>query len=268
MEWIIVTLAAGLAGFVDAIVGGGGLVLVPALFATFPGAHPATLFGVNKSASVWGTAAATWRYAQRVEMPWRALWPAAAVAFVASMGGAWMVTVVSPAFLRQALPLVLLAVLLYTLARKDLGQAHRPRYRGGVQTAAACVLGLFIGFYDGFFGPGTGSFLVFLFVRWLGFDFLHASASAKLLNLASNLAALSLFAWKGHVWWHYALAMAVANVLGSLLGTHLALRQGAGFVRWVFVCVVGLLICKTGWDAYGSVLLGPGATLMSLARLG
>lgn len=252
MDWIVVTSAAALAGFVDAIVGGGGLVLVPALFAVFPSTHPATLFGMNKGASVWGTAAATWRYAQRVELPWRALWPAAAAAFAASMAGAWTVTVVSPAFLRQVLPLVLLVVLVYTLARKELGRHHQPRFGGTRLTLAACTLGVLIGFYDGFFGPGTGSFLVFLFVRWLGFDFLHASASAKLINTASNLAALLLFAWKGHVWWHYALAMAVANVLGSVWGTHMALRQGAGFVRWVFVVVVSALICKTGWDAYGA----------------
>ncbi|WP_101048128.1 TSUP family transporter [Macromonas nakdongensis] len=251
MEWLWVTLAAGLAGFVDAIVGGGGLILVPALFAAFPGAHPATLFGVNKSASIWGTAAATVQYARRVDMPWHALWPAAAVCFVGAMAGAWLVTVVSPGFLRQALPGVLLLVLLYTLLRKDLGREHRPRFRGRAEAGAASVLGLTIGFYDGFFGPGTGSFFVFMFVRWLGYDFLHASASAKWLNATSNLAAVALFAWKGHVWWHYAAVMAVANVLGSTLGTRLALRHGTGFVRGVFLLVVSALILKTGWDAYG-----------------
>jgi uncharacterized membrane protein YfcA len=251
MEWLWVTLAAGLAGFVDAIVGGGGLILVPALFAAFPGAHPATLFGVNKSASIWGTAAATVQYARRVDMPWHALWLAAAVCFAGAMAGAWLVTVVSPAFLRQVLPGVLLLVLLYTLLRKDLGREHRPRFRGRAEAGAASVLGLTIGFYDGFFGPGTGSFFVFMFVRWLGYDFLHASASAKWLNATSNLAAVALFAWKGHVWWHYAAVMAVANVLGSTLGTRLALRHGTGFVRGVFLLVVSALILKTGWDAYG-----------------
>ena len=114
----------------------------------------------------------------------------------------------------------------------------------------ACSIGLVLGFYDGFFGPGTGSFLVFLFVRWLGYDFLHASASAKLINSATNLAALALFAWKGHVWWHFALALALANVLGSLLGTRLALKHGAGFVRLVFIGVVSVLILKTSFDAF------------------
>ncbi len=250
MDWLIVTLASGLAGFVDSMVGGGGLILVPALFAVFPNAHPATLFGVNKGASVWGTAAATVQYARRVEMRWHALLPAAAVCFAGSMAGAWLVTVVSPDFLRRVLPLVLLVVLVYTLARKDLGRHHQPRFGGRQEALAACTLGLTIGFYDGFFGPGTGSFLVFLFVRWLGYDFLNASASAKLLNTTSNLAALGLFAWKGHVWWHLALAMAVANVVGSLLGTRMALKHGAGFVRGVFIVVVSALILKTGWDAW------------------
>ena len=250
MELLLVTLASGFAGFVDAIVGGGGLILVPALFAVFPTTHPATLFGVNKSASIWGTAAATVQYAQRVIMPWKALLPAAGVCFAGSMLGAWTVTVISPDFLRRALPLVLLGVFVYTLARKDLGRHHAPRFEGRAEAGAAAVLGLTIGFYDGFFGPGTGSFFVFLFVRWLGYDFLHASASAKLLNVTSNLAALILFIAKGHIWWHFALAMAVANVIGSLLGTRLALKHGSGFVRAAFIVVVGALILKTGYDAW------------------
>jgi len=250
MELIIVSLASLLAGFVDAIVGGGGLVLVPALFATFPGAPPATLFGTNKGASVWGTAFATLRYSSRVRLAWHALAPAAVAGFMASLAGAWLVTVVSPEFLRKALPVVLLAVLLYTVKRKSLGRHHAPRFQGHAEMLVACAIGSVIGFYDGFFGPGTGSFFVFLLVRVLGYDFLHASASAKLLNTATNLAALLLFSLKGHVWWHFALAMAVANVAGSLAGTHLALRHGAGFVRGVFIAVVASLILKTGYDAF------------------
>ncbi|OBS30097.1 hypothetical protein A9O67_09960 [Tepidimonas fonticaldi] len=252
MEWLILTSASLLAGFVDSIVGGGGLILVPALFAVFPHAPPATLLGTNKSASVWGTATATWRYARRVQMRWSALLPAAVVCLVCAWLGAWVVTQVSAELLRRALPFILGAVLLYTLAKKDLGLHHRPRYAGRAETLAACAVGGTIGFYDGFFGPGTGSFFVFLFVRWLGYDFLSASASAKLLNTTSNVAAVALFAWKGHVWWHYGLAMAVANVAGSLLGTRLALKHGTGFVRGVFITVVAVLIAKTTWDAYGA----------------
>ena len=250
MELLIVSMASLLAGFVDSIVGGGGLILVPALFAVFPAAHPATLFGTNKGASVWGTAFATWQFSRRVEMRWAALLPAAGAGFVASFGGAWLVTVMSPDYLRKLLPLVLLVVLIYTVAKKDLGRTHTPRFSGAAEQWVAASVGALIGFYDGFFGPGTGSFLVFLFVRLLGYDFLSASASAKLVNTATNLAALLLFVAKGHIWWHFVVAMAVANVVGSLLGTRLALKHGTGFVRVFFMIVVSALILKTGYDAF------------------
>jgi hypothetical protein len=249
LDLLTVALASLLAGFVDAVVGGGGLILVPALFGVFPSTAPATLFGTNKAASVWGTAWATGQYARRVTLNWRALLPAAGVALIASFAGAWVVTLVSADGLRRALPLILLGVLIYTLLKKDLGREHQPRHQGRRETLVAAAIGLVIGFYDGFFGPGTGSFFVFLFVRMLGYDFLHASATAKLMNLATNIAAIGLFAWKGHVWWHIAAVMAVTNVLGSLLGTRMALMRGTGFVRGMFVVVVSALILKTGWAA-------------------
>lgn len=250
LEIAIVTLASLFAGFVDAIVGGGGLILVPALFGVFPGAAPATLFGTNKGAAVWGTAWATLQYARRVRLPWSALLPATAAALLGAFAGAWTVTQVSAEGLRRALPFVLLAVLAYTLARKDLGRHHAPRHAGRAEALLASLIGLVIGFYDGFFGPGTGSFFVFLFVRALGYDFLHASASAKLLNSATNVAALGAFAWTGHVWWHIAAVMALANVAGSLVGTRLALKHGSGFVRGMFIVVVSALILKTAFDAF------------------
>lgn len=251
MEIWIVTLASLLAGLVDSIVGGGGLILIPALFATFAGAHPASLFGTNKAASVWGTGVATWQYSRRVQLRWPTLWSAAGAGLVGSLGGAWLVTMIAPDFLRRALPFVLGVVLLYTLARKDLGRAHQPRHAPHREAALAALIGAVIGFYDGFFGPGTGSFLVFLFVRVLGYDFLRASAAAKLVNTATNIAALAWFIPTGHVWWHYALAMALANVAGSFMGTRLAMRHGTGFVRGVFLLVVSALIVKTAWDAFG-----------------
>ncbi|TAF78516.1 MAG: sulfite exporter TauE/SafE family protein, partial [Curvibacter sp.] len=136
------------------------------------------------------------------------------------------------------------------LAKKELGRHHVPRFSGQIEVGMACAIGGLIGFYDGFFGPGTGSFFVFLLVRVLGYDFLHASAGAKLLNTASNSAALVLFTFTGHVWWHYVAVMAVANVAGSLAGTHLALKHGTGFVRSVFIVVVSALILKTAYDAF------------------
>jgi len=246
----LVAAASAAAGCVDAIVGGGGLVLVPALFSVYPAAAPATLFGTNKSAAVWGTGWAAWQFTRRVTLNWRAMGPAVLAALLGSLAGAWTVTLISADGLRRVLPFVLLAVLVYTVRRKDLGRQHQPLASRRREAVLAGGIALTVGFYDGFFGPGTGSFFVFLFVRLLGYDFLHASASAKLLNTATNVAAVVLFGIKGHVWWQVALVLALANVAGSLLGTRLALRHGAGFVRAVFIAVVSLLILKTGWDGF------------------
>ena len=175
--------------------------------------------------------------------------PAAAFALLGGLSGAWAVTLIDPAFLRRLLPLVLASVLIYTLRNKELGKTHAPRHSDTIEIAAASAIGAIIGFYDGFFGPGTGSFFIFLLVRVLGYDFLNASASAKVLNVATNVAALFLFALKGHVVWRIGLCMAVANVAGSVAGTHLALRHGASFVRVIFIIVVSALILKTAYDA-------------------
>ena len=250
LELIAVVAASALAGFIDAVVGGGGLVLVPALFSAYPAAAPATLFGTNKAAAVWGTGWSCVQYFKRIEMSLRLLWPAVATAALGSWLGAGLVTRVDGSILRRALPLILLGLLAYTLARKDLGRHHTPRWSARQQGAAAAGIGLVIGLYDGFFGPGTGSFFVFLFVRVLGYDFLHASAAAKLLNTATNASALVRFSIASHVWWEIGLMLAVANIAGSLLGTKMALRHGSGFVRALFVVVVGLLILKTGYDGY------------------
>lgn len=250
MDILIVSIASLFAGLIDSIVGGGGLILVPALFATFPSSPPATLFGTNKCASVWGTSIATLQYARRVDMRWKVLIPAALFALAGGFLGAWTVTQINPDFLRRFLPVVLLAVLIYTLAKKDLGQQHTPHHATGREIGLACLIGGVIGWYDGFFGPGTGSFFIFLLVRILGYDFLNASAAAKLLNVAANSAALLLFATTAHVWWQLGLVMAAANVTGSLMGTRLALKHGPTFVRRIFVVVVSSLILKTGYDAF------------------
>ena len=255
IDIVMVAAASALAGFVDAVVGGGGLVLVPALFATYPNALPATLFGTNKGGAIWGTAWAAVQFARRVTLARLTMAWGMAGALAGSLGGAWLVTLVSAKPLKQALPFVLLAILIYTVAKKQLGRDHTPRLSGSVEARAAGLIGLAIGFYDGFFGPGTGSFFVFLFVRVLGYDFLHASAAAKRLNTATNFAALVLFAWTGHIWWHVALVLAVANVVGSLLGTRLALARGAAFVRIVYIVVVSLLILKTAWDSFGPAIV-------------
>ena len=250
LDTLLVTAASALAGLIDAIAGGGGLILVPALFSAYPGAAPATLFGTNKGASVWGTGWATLQYSRQVKLNWDTLRPAALAALVGSGLGAWAVTQLPAEGIRSTVPFVLLVVFIYTLVRRDLGHTHAPLLSAGHERTAAIAIGAVLGFYDGVFGPGTGSFLVFLFVRVLGYDFLHASASAKFINVITNVAAIALFAVTGHVWWGLVLLMAVANVAGSLVGTRLALKHGSGFVRVIFIVVVGALILRTGYDAF------------------
>jgi uncharacterized membrane protein YfcA len=252
-QWGVLLAAALAAGFVDAVVGGGGLIQTPALFSVFPsasGVPAATLFGTNKLSGIFGTTAAAWRYAKSVQVPWRVVVPGASCAFVFSLLGAWAVTVLSSEFLRKMLPFILLAVWLYTLAKKDLGGTHAPRLNARQEMLVGAVLGAVLGFYDGFFGPGTGSFLVFAFVRVFGFDFLRASAASKLINVACNVGALTLFIPTGHVMWLIGLSMAVCNIAGSQLGSAIALKKGATFVRFTFLLVVFALILRTGNDAF------------------
>jgi len=247
-ELIALFLAAFLAGAVDAVVGGGGLIQIPALFAVYPAESAARLFGTNKCASVVGTANACWRYARQVEMPWRTILPAAVCAFLFSYAGAAAVAWLPKESIRPLILVLLIFAAGYTLMRKDFGSLHQPAHAGRRELVFASLLGAVIGFYDGFFGPGTGSFLIFLFVRFFGFDFLHASASAKVVNVATNLAALLYFVPNGHVLPLLAAAMALANVTGSLAGTWLALRYGSAFIRRVFLAVVSVLIVKFAWD--------------------
>jgi uncharacterized membrane protein YfcA len=246
----LMLLASCAAGLVDAIVGGGGLIIVPSLFGLFPQAIPATLLGTNKAASIWGTGWAAWQYAKRVKLPEGRLAVATLLAAAGALGGAWLATRVPAAHFRAALPLLLSAVWLYTWWRKDLGRAHTPEHPPLAEALRASSLGLLVGLYDGIFGPGTGSFFVFGLVRLLGWDFVHASAAAKRLNFATNVAALAIFIPQGHVVWALSLPMAVANVAGSTVGTRLALKHGTGFVRGAFLVVVGALVCKTAWDAW------------------
>ena len=250
MEYLILCIAAFGAGFIDAVVGGGGLIQVPALFAVMPATTPAILLGTNKLAGVWGTGAAAVNFARRVKVQWSTAVPAAMAAFVLAFVGAYTVTKIPPDFLRKLLPFILVAVALYTLKKKDFGSVHAPAHAGWRETAIAAGIGGSIGFYDGFFGPGTGSFLVFLFVRFFGFDFLAASAVAKVVNVACNLAALLWFGYSGHLLWQIGLIMAVCNVAGSLTGSRLAIWKGSGFVRKIFLLVVSALILKTGYDAF------------------
>ena len=248
-DLLLVLAAAFAAGLIDAMVGGGGLIQIPALFAVYPGVPPATLLGTSKFAGLFGTISAVMRYSRKVVIPWRALLPLALVALLMSMGGARLASIVRPEVFRPLVPIMLLAVLIYVLWRKDLGGEHAPRSFTGSHHIVGAVLIAAIGLYDGFFGPGAGSLLIFVFVRCYGFDFLHAGASARVVNVAANAAALSYFASRGFVLWHVGAAMAACNIVGAIVGARLALRGGSRFVRQAFIVIVSLLILRTAWTA-------------------
>lgn len=243
-------LASLAAGTIDSIVGGGGLILLPSIFALFPTTPPAILFGTNKVAAISGTATAAWRYCRHVRLNWKVILPAVIVAWGGSAVGAWAITHVDGDIFRKILPFILIAVFLYTLKQKQLGLVKSKDLPYGKEVAFACLVGLVVGFYDGFFGPGTGSFFIFLFVRILGYDFLMASAAAKLLNTTSNLSAIFLFAFHQDIWWGLGLLMGAANISGSLIGTQLAVKHGAVFVRKFFIVIVGVLILSTLYKAF------------------
>lgn len=247
---ILLCAAAFAAGLIDAVVGGGGLIQIPALFSVLPQASPASVFGTNKLASIFGTASAAVRYARRIDVPWRAALPAALSAFALSYFGAMTVALLPKEWLRPLVLLLLVLVTAYTYVKKNLGAVDQRRPHGRRDMLLAAGFGGAIGFYDGFFGPGTGSFLIFMFVRFFGLDFLRASVSAKIVNAATNLAALLFFGANGYVLVATGLAMAVFNIGGSLLGSHLAIRHGAGFVRRVFLGVACVLIVKFAWDTF------------------
>jgi uncharacterized protein len=249
IDLALVLIAAFAAGLIDAMVGGGGLVQLPALFAFYPQIAPPVLLGTSKLAGIFGTASAVWRYARRVAIPWRALAPLGAFVLIASLAGALLATRVSPQIFRPLVPIMLVAVLIYTSWRKNLGAEHAPREFSGRHHQVGTLLIVATGFYDGFFGPGTGSFLMFILVRCYGYDFLHAGASARVLNVATNGAALLYFGSRGYVMWEVGAAMAICNVGGAIVGTRLALRGGSTLVRKAFIVVVSLLIARTAWVA-------------------
>jgi len=250
MDFAILGVAAFFAGFVDAIVGGGGLVQIPALFSVMTGTAPATLLGTNKLAGIWGTAVAARNYMCKVSVRWSLLIPAGMTAFVFAFAGAYLVTHVPPTQLRKALPFVLAAVAIYTFMKKDFGTHDKPTFSGNKEVWLAMLVAGGIGFYDGFFGPGTGSFFMFLFVRFFGYDFLRASSVSKVLNVACNAAALVWFGFSGHVLLLLGGLMAVCQVGGSLIGSQMAIKHGSGFVRKIFLFVVVALICKTTYDGF------------------
>ncbi|CAA9260856.1 MAG: Transmembrane protein YfcA [uncultured Chthoniobacterales bacterium] len=233
-----------LAGFVDAVVGGGGLIQLPAILILMPGVPFPTLLGTNKFASMFGTSMAVYRYTRASAVDWSTVVPATVAAFVCAFLGSLAVSLLNPAVLRPLILVLLIAVAIYVFFVKELGLIHQPKHAPRKARWLGILIGAALGFYDGFFGPGTGSFLIFGFVAIFGFDFLSASASAKVVNLATNVASVIYFAATDQLLYGLGLAMALCSVIGATLGSHLAIAKGSKFVRVFFLVIVVALIAK------------------------
>jgi uncharacterized membrane protein YfcA len=244
-------LAAFAAGWIDAVVGGGGLVQLPALLVGLPGASPAQLLATNKFGSIFGTATSSVTYYRRVHPDLRTALPMAAVAYIGSIGGAIIGLHIPKAAFNPIILVLLVLVGAYTLLKPDLGKESIRRYDGARHTVLAMLTGFVIGVYDGALGPGTGSFLVFALVGLLGYNFLEASAKAKITNFATNLGALTVFLPMGLVLFKVGFVIAVANLVGGYVGARTAVARGSGFVRAVFVLIVSAFIVKISGSLVG-----------------
>ncbi|MGY5764511.1 sulfite exporter TauE/SafE family protein [Brachybacterium sp. DNPG3] len=241
--------AAFVAGWVDAVVGGGGLIQLPALLTGLPAeTSTATVLGTNKVASAAGTAVSAATYVRRVMPVAATVAPLVLCAALGSAAGAGMASAIPKAWMSPIVLAALLGVGAYTLARPAMGLDHAPRHRGRGHVLRTAGIGLGVGLYDGLLGPGTGSFFIILMVALLGYGFLEASVHAKLANLTTNLGALLVFGLQGQVWWVLGAVMALANIAGGYLGARLALRHGSGFVRIVFLVVTAALAVRLAVD--------------------
>lgn len=247
---VFLCLAAFLAGFVDAIVGGGGLIQTPIAMILLPNLSVANIIGSLKIPAFSGTSFAAYHYLKEVTMNWKLLSIMAVVAFGSAFLGSNLLTLVHNDFMKPLLLMVLVVLAIYTFSKKDFGQQKANQMSEKRQLFPAILLSLVIGFYDGFIGPGTGSFLVFGFVTVLGFDFLHASANAKMVNLATNFGSICLFILKGKIIWAIALPTAVCNALGGWIGAKLAIKKGNGFIRTFFLIVVIGTLLRFGYDVF------------------
>lgn len=239
---------AFLAAFTDAVVGGGGLIQLPALLVLVPEAPLPMVFGTHKVASTIGTMAAVRRYSLGLRIAWRVTVPAAVAAFACGLLGAHAVSALDPAVVRPVILALLVVVAIVTWRARDFGTIHLPRLAPGPALAAGVFVGGALGFYDGFFGPGTGTFLIFAFVGLFGFDFLAATSAAKVVNLGSNLSAALYFAATDHVLYRLALPMGAASIVGATVGSRLALAKGVGLVRVFFLALVVVLVIKLALD--------------------
>jgi uncharacterized membrane protein YfcA len=247
----LLALAALAAGFVDAVVGGGGLIQLPALLIGLPGASPVQVLATNKLAGICGTSVSSLTYYRRIRPDPRTFLPLMVFAFLGSALGA----VAASHIPRSAFDPIVLAALVvvgaYVVLKPDLGEVTELRFAGRHHTAAAVGVGVVVGFYDGALGPGTGSFFVFSLVGLLGYSFLEASAKARIANWATNLAALVVFVPQGEVLWRTGLVMGACNLVGGYVGARTAVAKGAPFVRIFFIVVVSGFVVRIGGDVLG-----------------
>ncbi|MCL9806146.1 TSUP family transporter [Flavobacterium amniphilum] len=247
---ILLCIASFLAGFIDAVAGGGGLIQTPTALILLPQQPVSSLMGSLKIPGFTGTSVASLQYLKKVDMNWKLLLTMSFFSCLAAFAGSYVMTIVSNDFMKPLLFLVLTGVAIYTFFKKDFGN-HKPKkisYKKSV--ALGILISVLIGFYDGFIGPGTGSFLILAFISILGFDFLHASANAKLVNLASNVGSLVLFISKGKILWIMAIPMAFCNGIGGWMGAKLAIKKGNSFIRVFFLVVVIGTLIRLSYDIF------------------
>ena len=247
---IFLAIASGFAGFVDAMAGGGGLIQLPALLVGLPNKDLPLILGTNKVPSIFGTAAAARNYFKNIKPDIPLTLTMMVPAFAGSMAGAGLAATIPKEFFKPFLVFLLLVVAIYTWRKPEMGMNENLKYTNRKRLVIVAVIGLLIGFYDGIFGPGTGTFLVFFLVSAIGFAFLKASATAKLVNIATNAGAILSFQLTGHIWWQLGLLLAFANVTGAIIGSRLAIRGGSPLVRKVFLAVTFLLIARVAWDTF------------------
>ncbi len=240
--------AAFCAGFIDSIVGGGGLIQTPLALAFLPHLPVSTVIGSLKIPAFSGTALATTQYLKNVKIDWKLFSIMAICAFISAFLGSQLLTIVSNDFIKPLLLIILILLAIYTIFKKDFGQAKEKQIPYHTAIINGCIVSIVVGFYDGFIGPATGTFFILGFVTLLGMDFLKANTNAKLINLATNFGSICLFLLKGKIIWAVALPMAICNALGGFLGAKLAVKKGNKFIRYVFIIVIMLSICRFGYE--------------------
>lgn len=247
---ILLCIAAFIAGFIDAIVGGGGLIQTPVGLILLPNFSVVTVIGTLKVPAFSGTSFAAFQYLKKVEMNWKLLIVMMLLAFPSAFLGSTLLTCVNNDFMKPLLLVVLSLLVVYTYAQKNFGQQIVKTQSARTQIFYAVLISFVVGFYDGFIGPGTGSFLVLAFISLMGFDFLHASANAKMVNLATNFGSICLFILKGKIIWTIAVPMAFCNALGGWTGAKLAINKGNKFIRIFFLIVVIGTLIRFAYDVF------------------